>query len=69
MTPTDVGLRPLEGRRVSVALADGSRLETVMLMSAGRGPRPELWVYGDGTDHFLAYAEVVTVRPAPTAAR
>lgn len=54
---------------MSVALADGSRLDTVMLMSAGRGPRPELWVYGDGTDHFLAYADVETVLPASTTAR
>lgn len=66
---TDVGLRQLEGRQVSVALADGSRLDAVMLMSAGRGPRLELWVYGDGTDLFLSYADVVAVREFASAGR
>lgn len=69
VTQTDVGLRQLEGRQVSVSLADGSRLDAVMLMSAGRGPLPELWVYADATDVFLSYADVVAVREFASAGR
>jgi hypothetical protein len=54
-------LRGLEGRRVSLALADGSRLDDVQLVSAGRPPLESIWVFAYGLDTFLSVAEVVAV--------
>ncbi|MCA1656221.1 MAG: hypothetical protein LC713_00625 [Actinobacteria bacterium] len=49
-------LRRLQGRTVSVSLADGSRLDEVMLVSA----RPKtVWVFCNGEDRFLATHDVV----------
>jgi hypothetical protein len=42
----------LEGRRVSVALADGSRLDDCELVSAGHGART-LWLFVNGSDVFV----------------
>jgi hypothetical protein len=54
-------LRQFEGRQVSVALADGSRLDHCNLVSAGRGPARTVWIYADGMDVFLQLADVVAV--------
>ena len=48
----------LEGRRVSVSLRDGSRLDDCELVSAGRGPAPTLWLFVNGGDIFVPVAEV-----------
>ena len=51
-------LRTLEGRTVHVALADGSRMDDVALVSA-RGAN--LWVFAGGEDTFVAVDRVVDV--------
>ena len=51
-------LRTLEGRTVHVALADGSRMDDVTLVSA-RGSK--LWVFTGGEDTFVAVDSVVDV--------
>jgi hypothetical protein len=47
----------LEGRRVSLALIDGSRLDDCELVSAGRG-RQTLWLFVNGADIFVPMAHV-----------
>jgi hypothetical protein len=48
--------RHLEGRRVSVALADGSRIDDCELVS-GHGAH-SLWLYSNGADTFVALGHV-----------
>lgn len=49
-------LRRMQGLTVSVALADGSRLDDVILVSA----RPKtVWVFNNGEDLFLSTGDVV----------
>ncbi|MDP8937191.1 MAG: hypothetical protein M3O23_05605 [Actinomycetota bacterium] len=48
-------LRALEGRRVHLCLADGSRLDDVALVSVGRGT---IWVFGGGEDTFVRTGQV-----------
>ena len=50
--------RGLEGRRVSVALVDGSQIDDCELICAGRGG-DRLWLYSNGADTFVSRAEVV----------
>ena len=62
--PPDAGsipysLRDLEGREVSLALANGSRLDAVRLISAGWGRTPTIWVYAAGIDVFLPRPQVI----------
>jgi hypothetical protein len=47
----------LEGRRVSVALADGSRLDDCELVSAGHGAAT-LWLFVNGNDVFIPVERV-----------
>jgi hypothetical protein len=54
-------IRGLEGHRVSVALADGSRIDDCALISAGRGGDDRLWLYCNGSDTFVSRAEVTDV--------
>lgn len=51
-------LRDLEGRHVSVALADGSRIDDCELVSAGDHRARTLWLYGNGTDIFVPLGAV-----------
>lgn len=51
-------LRALEGRHVSVALADGSRIDDCELVSAGPDPAHTVWLYGNRTDIFVPLAAV-----------
>lgn len=51
-------LRSLEGRMVYVALADGSRLDDVALVSARS---TTIWVFDGREDAFLPVADVVDV--------
>lgn len=65
-------LRELEGREVSLALADGSRLDCVMLISAGRGRTPTVWLFANGIDVFLPRQSIIAAweaRPAGAARR
>ena len=49
-------LRRMQGLTVSVALADGTRLDDVILVSA----RPKtVWVFNNGEDLFLSTVDVV----------
>lgn len=54
--------RRLEGSSVCVALADGSRLDDVQLVSA-RG-NLSIWLFDCGEDVFVALSEVVDIWPA-----
>jgi hypothetical protein len=47
----------LEGRRVHLALVDGSRLDDCELVSAGHG-RSTLWLSVNGSDVFVPVAQV-----------
>ena len=47
----------LEGRRVNLALVDGSRLDDCELVSAGHGAAT-LWVFVNGDDLFVPFADV-----------
>jgi len=47
----------LEGRRVSVALTDGSRLDDCELVSTGHG-RGSLWLFVNGSDVFVPVVDV-----------
>ena len=49
-------LRRLEGTGVNLALADGSRLDDVSLVSA-RGVT--LWIFDGGGDRFVPVADVI----------
>jgi hypothetical protein len=61
-------LRALEGRQVSLSLADGSRLDSVLLVSAGRRGTGSVWIYAAGSDRFIPHLHLVDVWEAPPAA-
>ena len=54
-------LRSLEGRRISVSLSDGSRIDDCQLVSSGRASARTLWVFTNGTDTFVPLHTVVDV--------
>jgi len=54
-------LRSLEGRHVSVALSDGSRIDDCQLVSAGRKEFQRVWLFVNGIDTFLSPFNVVAV--------
>jgi hypothetical protein len=54
-------LRSLEGRQVSVALADGTRIDDCQLVSAGRPGVQTLWVFCNGMDTFVPLPDVIEV--------
>ncbi len=58
-------LHRFEGLNVSIALADGSRLDDVTLSSARRAT---LWVFACGEDRFIPVAQVIEAWPADAAA-
>lgn len=57
-------LRRFEGSSVSLALADGSRLDDVSLVSA-RGMT--LWIFACGEDRFVPVTSVVDAGPSASA--
>ena len=59
-------LRSLEGRQVSVALADGSRIDDCELVSAGRREFQKLWLFINGMDTFLSPVDVIAVWESPS---
>jgi hypothetical protein len=61
-----IHLRSLEGRQVSVALNDGSRIDDCQLVSAGRRQFQRLWLFVNGIDTFLSPFDVVAVWEAPS---
>ena len=54
-------LRDLEGCRVNLSLTNGSQLESVEVVSAGRGGLSSLWLELDGTDLFIKKAEILNI--------
>ncbi|HWI04508.1 MAG TPA: hypothetical protein VNT52_11915 [Acidimicrobiales bacterium] len=59
---TQFDVQKLEGRRVNVALTDGSVMGPVPLVLARRNT---LWVVADGEDTFVPLDRVVNVWDAP----
>ena len=51
-------VRALEGRQVSIALTDGSRIDDCQLVSGVRHDRATLWLYDNGEDRFVALIDV-----------
>lgn len=56
------GYRHLEGHLVAVMLVDGSHLDNVELVSAGRGRVNSLWLDRDGSDFIVRKDQVVELR-------
>lgn len=54
-------LKAFEGRRVCVALADGSRLDDCQLVSAGRHRARNVWLFANGIDCFISPGGIVDV--------
>lgn len=53
--------RHLEGHHVSVALADGTRLDDCELVSAGRGAAASIWIHDGLADRIVEAADIVDV--------
>ncbi len=51
-------LRRLEGREVSLALGDGSRIDAAALMSAGQDAGSTVWLFSNGSDLFIPASDV-----------
>ena len=58
---TSPRLHLLEGRQVSVALRDGSRIDDCQLVSAPRLRTATVWLFSNGADLFVAADDVVDV--------
>lgn len=58
-------LHRFEGSSINLALADGSRLDDVSLISA-RGVT--LWIFDGGEDRFVPVATVIDVWPSEAVA-
>jgi hypothetical protein len=58
-------LRGLEGRQVSLALRDGSRIDDCQLVSAGRAETRSMWIFTQGVDVFLSSKDIKRRRPPP----
>jgi hypothetical protein len=52
-------LRRLEGRRVSLALTGGQRIDDCQLISAGRSGCRNVWVFDAGNDRFVSHEDIV----------
>ncbi|HEY4410864.1 MAG TPA: hypothetical protein VGO87_13370 [Acidimicrobiia bacterium] len=58
-----------EGRQVSVALRNGSRIDDCQLVSAGGVRTGTLWLFSNGLDVFVSAAQVLDVWEAPATGR
>jgi len=58
-------LHRFEGSSINLALADGSRLDDVSLVSA-RGVT--LWIFAGGEDRFVPVAQVIDAWPSAAVA-
>jgi hypothetical protein len=54
-------LHGLEGRQISVALRDGSRIDDCQLVSAPRACTDTLWLFSNGDDLFVRVTDVIDV--------
>ena len=55
----------LEGRQVSVALDDGTRIDDCQLVSYGRHHVATVWLVAGGADLFIPVKRVVEIWEAP----
>ena len=60
-TRTLPSMHPLEGRRVNVALRDGSRIDDCQLVSASRPGTQTVWLFVNGIDVFLPVAAILSM--------
>ena len=67
MTTND--LHVLEGRQVSVALRNGSRIDDCQLVSAPRARTETVWLFSNGDDLFISVTDVVDVWEAACTGR
>ena len=59
----------LEGRRVCVALRDGSRIDDCQLVSVGQLSTGTMWLFTNGMDVFVSSRQVLDVWEAPVTGR
>jgi hypothetical protein len=52
-------LTVLQGRQVTVALRNGTRIDDAQLVSAGRRGHRRLWLFHNGADTFVALEDVL----------
>jgi hypothetical protein len=57
--------RDFEGRRVSLSLVNGARIDDCEMVAAARGPAKDIWVFSNGVDRFVALSEVVDCWEVP----
>ena len=58
---TGSSLHGLEGRQVSVALRNGTRIDDCQLVSAPRARTETVWLFSNGHDVFVSLADVIDV--------
>ena len=58
---TSSSLHVLEGRQVSVALRNGSRIDDCQLVSAPRARTETLWLFSNGDDVFVSLTDVTDI--------
>ena len=58
---TSSSLHGLEGRQVSVALRNGSRIDDCQLVSAPRAQTETMWLFSNGDDLFVSVTDVLDV--------
>ena len=66
---TRSSLHGLEGRRVSVALRNGCRIDDCQLVSAPRARTGTVWLFSNGDDVFVAWADVIDIWEVACTAR
>ena len=54
-------LHAMEGRQVSVALRDGTRIDDCQLVCGARSRVKSLWLFANGQDFFVPFSDVVDV--------
>lgn len=59
--PALSNLRPLEGRRVAIALIDGTRIDDCQLVSLPLRGLHTFWLFSDGEDVFVPVESVLAV--------
>jgi hypothetical protein len=62
------GVRALEGRRVSLALRDGTRVDDCELVAIGRYDERTLWLYAGGSDRSVNLADIIEIWESPPTA-
>jgi hypothetical protein len=52
-------IRMLQGRQVTVALRNGTRIDDAQLVSVGLSGSRNLWLFDNGADTFVALEDVL----------